>query len=62
MRQAAQTSQMNGQVAQTSAQTAAHIDNANQGLFSSTLTNILVIVGFAAFAYAVKYIMKGLVD
>jgi len=34
----------------------------NQGLLSSTLTNLFVLVGFAAFAYTVKYVLRTIVD
>ena len=32
--------------------------NGNNGLISSTLVNICVIIGFAAFAYTVKCVLK----
>ncbi len=31
-----------------------------QGIVGSTLANVLVIVGFAAFAYTVKYVLKSI--
>lgn len=34
----------------------------NQGFFSTTITNLVVIVGFAAFAYSVKYVLRSIVD
>lgn len=34
----------------------------NQGFFSSALTNIFVIVGFAAFAWTVKYVLRNVVE
>jgi ubiquitin-conjugating enzyme E2 J2 len=34
----------------------------NQGFLSSTLTNLFVIVGFAAFAYTVKYVLRSIVE
>ena len=33
-----------------------------QGFISSTLTNLVVIVGFAAFAYTVKYVLRSIVE
>ena len=37
--------------------------NEQQGTFlGSTLTNIAVIVGFAAFAYTVKYVLRSIVE
>jgi len=33
-----------------------------QGLLSTTLTNLIVIVGFAAFAWSVKYVLKSVVE
>ena len=33
-----------------------------QGFLSSTLTNLVVIVGFAAFAYTVKYVLRSIVE
>jgi len=35
---------------------------APQGFLNNTLTNLVVIVGFAAFAYSVKYVLRNLVD
>lgn len=37
-------------------------DNENQGLIGSALANIFVIVGLAAFAYTVKYVLKSIVE
>ncbi|XP_062575047.1 ubiquitin-conjugating enzyme E2 J2-like [Saccostrea cucullata] len=37
-------------------------DHENQGLFGSALANIFVIVGLAAFAYTVKYVLKSIVE
>lgn len=37
-------------------------DNDNQGVFGSALANIFVIVGLAAFAYTVKYVLKSIVE
>lgn len=34
--------------------------NQEQGLMGSALANVMVIVGFAAFAYSVKYVLKSL--
>lgn len=34
----------------------------NQGFLTSTLTNLFVIVGFAAFAYTVKYVLRSIVE
>jgi hypothetical protein len=34
----------------------------HQGIFSNTITNIVVIVGFAIFAYIVNDVIKNLVD
>ena len=34
----------------------------NQGLLGSALTNIFVILGFAAFAFTVKYVLRNVVD
>ena len=34
----------------------------NAGFLSNTLTNIVVIVGFAAFAYTVKYVLRNIVE
>lgn len=36
--------------------------NAAGGFFQGALTNIVVIVGFAAFAWTVKYVLKSLVE
>ncbi|CAH1775760.1 unnamed protein product [Owenia fusiformis] len=36
--------------------------NEQQGLLNSALTNICVIIGFAAFAYTVKYVLKNIVE
>ncbi|XP_064642515.1 ubiquitin-conjugating enzyme E2 J2-like [Lineus longissimus] len=33
-----------------------------QGFMASTLTNIIVIAGFAAFAWSVKYVLKSIVE
>lgn len=33
------------------------LDAANQGMLGSTLTNVFMFVGFAAFAYTVKYVL-----
>ena len=35
-------------------------DQRAQGVVGSTLANVLVIVGFAAFAYTVKYVLKSI--
>ena len=35
-------------------------DQRAQGIVGSTLANVLVIVGFAAFAYTVKYVLKSI--
>ena len=37
---------------------AGEVREGNNGLMSSTLVNICVIVGFAAFAYTVKCVLK----
>lgn len=34
----------------------------NQGFLASALTNIFVIIGFAAFAFTVKYVLRNVVD
>ncbi|ELU12627.1 hypothetical protein CAPTEDRAFT_17752 [Capitella teleta] len=38
------------------------VGGGGQGMLSSTLTNLFVIVGFAAFAYTVKYVLRSIVD
>ncbi len=37
-------------------------DQHGGGFLSSALTNIVVIVGFAAFAYTVKYVLRSIVE
>lgn len=37
-------------------------DNFPNGFFNSALTNLLVIVGFAAFAFAVKHVLSSMTD
>lgn len=34
----------------------------NQGLIGSALSNVLVIVGLAVFAYTVKYVLRTIVE
>lgn len=34
--------------------------NQEQGLMGSAIANVMVIVGFAAFAYSVTYVLKSL--
>ncbi|XP_046556659.1 ubiquitin-conjugating enzyme E2 J2-like [Haliotis rubra] len=38
------------------------LNGQNQGFFGTALTNIFVIIGFAAFAYTVKYVLRSVVD
>jgi hypothetical protein len=37
-------------------------DNFANGFFNSAVTNIIVIVGFAAFAFAVKHVLSSMVE
>ncbi|KAI0213058.1 Ubiquitin-conjugating enzyme E2 J2 [Lamellibrachia satsuma] len=41
---------------------AGHTNEQPHGLLNSTITNLVVIVGFAAFAYTVKYVLRSLVE
>ena len=34
----------------------------NHGILNSTLANVAVLVGFAVFAYSVKFVLRSLVD
>ena len=36
--------------------------NQQQGMMGGTLTNLFVLIGFAAFAYTVKYVLRELVN
>ena len=36
-------------------------DNSPNGFFNSAVTNLIVIVGFAAFAFAVKHVLSSMV-
>ena len=38
------------------------IEQGNQGIFGSALANIFVIIGFAAFAYTVKCVLRSVVE
>ncbi|XP_041377931.1 ubiquitin-conjugating enzyme E2 J2-like [Gigantopelta aegis] len=38
------------------------VNGRNQGFFGSALANVFVIIGFAAFAYTVKYVLRSVVD
>ena len=38
------------------------IDPGNQGIFGTALANIFVIIGFAAFAYTVKCVLRSAVE
>ena len=56
--------------ANSNANSANSTSNSNQnlgndnvgGIFNSTLTNLFVIVGFAAFAYTVKVVVRSLIE
>ncbi|KAK3097586.1 hypothetical protein FSP39_011185 [Pinctada imbricata] len=39
-----------------------NVNGANQGIFGGALANIFVILGLAAFAYTVKYVLRSVVD
>jgi len=57
-------------VLSTSAKTAGNVvgaqlnghENFANGFFNSAVTNLIVIVGFAAFAFAVKHVLSSMVD
>ena len=38
------------------------VEGGNQGIFGSALANIFVIIGFAAFAYTVKCVLRSVVE
>ena len=40
----------------------AHAQRQNHGILNNTLANVAVIVGFALFAYSVKFVIRNLVD
>ncbi|KAL5015343.1 hypothetical protein ScPMuIL_009613 [Solemya velum] len=62
MRNATSNGSQSGTDTRNSSQTVGGGNLARNGIFGSALANVVVIIGFAAFAYTVKLVLKSIVE